>query len=150
MDGGAGGCCGLGLACVFAMALLAQTASCALSTRSAVAERTLVECRSPVAHTNCSTLAALLHERARFALKLPSAGRPLIHMQALRLQCGGLTALRQVLCAPDADVHGLVGLAHDRLGSLTELPWDTLVPALVAWQPQRRRVVQTPPAPDGP
>ena len=48
-------------------------------------ERDLLECTSPVARINCGTLAALLHERARFALRLPAPGRPLMHVQSLRL-----------------------------------------------------------------
>lgn len=131
-------CCDSDRACVFAKALLARTAVCERAERRAVAERVLVECASPVARTNCGTLAALMHERARFALRLPSAGRPLIHMQALRLQCGGLKALQQSLGSDEPDVHRMVGAAQERHGSLTELPWDTLVAALAAWQPPRR------------
>ena len=131
-------CCDSDTACVFAMALLARAATCSLASRREVAERSLLECPSPVARTNCGTLAALLHERARFALRLPPPGRPLTHMQALRLQCGGLRALQQHLQAPNADVHGLVGLGQARFGSLTDLPWATLVPALAAWQPRKR------------
>ena len=134
-----GACCDTsGCACVFAKALLARSAECALARRRAVAERVLVECSSPVAHTNCSLLAALMHERARFALRLPPPGRPVIHMQALRLQCGGLAALQQSLQTPARDVHGLVGLAHERHGSLMDLPWDELVPSLAAWKPRHR------------
>jgi hypothetical protein len=59
-------------------------------------------------------------------------------MQALRLQCGGLVALQQVLGAPERDVHRMVGTAHERHGSLTDLPWAALVAALAAWQPPRR------------
>ena len=115
-------CCGSDQACVFAKALLSHTAGCELAQRRAVAERVLVECPSPVARTNCGT----------------PAGRPLIHMQALRLQCGGLVALQQVLGTTERDVHRMVGAAHERHGSLTELPWAALVAALVAWQPPRR------------
>lgn len=131
-------CCGLGLPCVFAQALLARAAACPLAHRSAQAERTLVECSAPVSHVNCQTLAALLAERARFALRLPPAGRPLMHRQALRLQCGGLAALAAALDSDTADVHGLVVMAQARHGSLTDLPWASLVPAVVAWQPPRR------------
>jgi hypothetical protein len=131
-------CCDSDTACVFAKALLARAATCHLASRHVVAERSLLECPSPVARTNCSTLAALLHERARFALRLPPAGRPLTHMQALRLQCGGLQSLQRQLQATSADVHGLVGQGQGRFGSLTELPWATMVPALAAWQPRKR------------
>jgi hypothetical protein len=33
----------------------------------------------------------------------------------------------------------MVGLAHERHGSLLDLPWQDLVEAIVAWQPRRRR-----------
>jgi hypothetical protein len=132
------GCCETTHGCVFAKALLARTASCELVHRRQIAERDLLECTSPVARINCGTLAALLHERARFALKLPSPARPLTHVQSLRLQCGGLAALRSELASAEADVHRMVGDAMERHGSLTDLPWATLVAALVAWEPRRR------------
>ncbi len=135
---GGAGCCEGPMACVFAKALLARHAQCNLAQRQQQAERTLLSCTSPVARTNCRLLAELLHERARFALRLPPAGRPLMHAQAMRLQCGGLVALQQLLQAADVDVHGLVGLAQERHTSLTDLPWDRLVPVLAAWQAPRR------------
>ena len=137
---GAAGCCETGQACVFSKALLARAATCALARRSSVGELEVLSCGSPVARINCDTLAALLHERARFALHLPPAGRPLMHVQALRLQCGGLTALRQVLGPTGPDVHGMVCHAQERHGSLAELPWEAVVPALAAWQPRRRGI----------
>jgi hypothetical protein len=70
----------------------------------------------------------------------PAARRPAADAchAGLRLQCGGLIALQAASAGEGADVHSLVGLAHERHGSLTELPWDRLVPALAAWQPPRR------------
>lgn len=139
-DDAAPGCCETSAqACVFAKALLARQAVCECATRRSIGEREAVDCVSPVARTNCGTLSALLHERARFALHLPPAGRPVMHVQALRLQCGGLSALQQVLDSPSRDVHHLVARAHERHGSLTELPWQPLVTALAQWQPPRRR-----------
>jgi hypothetical protein len=124
---------------VFGKALLACSASCERAERRAAGEQLAVLCTSPASLTNCSTLAALLQERSRFALRLPAAGRPLMHTQALRLQCGGLAALRARLGSADDDVHRVVRLAQERYGSLTELPWAELVPALAAWQQPRRR-----------
>jgi len=134
-------CCDIAQACVFSKALLARAARCELSQRTCAGDNEGLACTSPVARINCGTLAALLHERARFALRLPPPGRPLMHVQALRLQCGGLAALQQVLSAPDADVHRLVAGAHERHGTLAELPWEPLVSALVQWQPRQRRRV---------
>lgn len=136
----AAACCETGQACVFAKALLARAASCELAQRASVGEHEALACSSVVARINCGTLAALLHERARFALHLPPPGRPLMHVQALRLQCGGLTALRQVLAVPDADVHGMVRGAQERHGSLADLPWAAVVPAIALWQPRKRGI----------
>jgi hypothetical protein len=135
-----GPCCAEGAhPCVFAKALFAHEAGCALARRQSLGERAGVECGSPSARLNCSTLAALLRERARFALRLPPEGRPLLHQQALRLQCGGLAALQATLGAAQRDVHELVGQAQRQHGSLTDLPWAELVPQLAAWAPRRRR-----------
>lgn len=98
----------------------------------------MLECAAPVARLNCSTLAALLHERARFALKLPAPGHPMVHAQALRLHCGGLEALREAMQAGHADVHALVLAVHERHGSLTALPWEAIVRRLLQWAPRRR------------
>ena len=135
----ASACCESAAACVFAKALLARAAVCELATRRAVAERELVECRSAVARINCATLAALLHERARFALRLPRPGQPMIHAHALRLQCGGLLGLQQALGAAQPDVHRMVGVAQGRYASLTELPWESIVNTLKQWQSHRPR-----------
>lgn len=139
MDDGAplGECCASPGACVFSKALLARTAGCELAQRSSLGEQELIACGAAVARINCSTLAALLHERARFALRLPAPGRPLMHVHALRLQCGGLAALEEVM-AGDGDVHRMVLEAHERHGSLAGLPWERIVPAVAAWQPRRR------------
>lgn len=141
----ANGCCGVTHGCVFAKALQSHSARCECAGRRQAGEATAIDCGSPVAHHNCETLAALFAERARFALRLPTAGRPLLHQQAMRLQCGGLVALREHLegagggAAAIDDVHHLVRAAQERHGSLTELPWADLVPRLQAWTPRRRQ-----------
>jgi hypothetical protein len=131
-------CCDSSVACVFAKALFARAAQCELSRRRAIAERELIECSSPTARMNCQTLVQLMHERARFVLKLRN-GTPVMHAQAMRLQCGGLQGLERALDAPKADVHHLIGLAHERHGTLSELPWDTIVQALAQWRPRAPR-----------
>lgn len=128
-----------GRGCIFARALLVHSADCELAQRREIGERLRVDCSSPVARINCATLAALLHERARFALRLAPAGQPLLHLQTLRLQCGGLAAIAQVLGSSDRDVHRLVGLVHEVHGSSADLPWATIVAALTQWRPPRRR-----------
>lgn len=124
---------------MFTKALLAHAARCELAIRQSAGEIDALTCSSPVARTNCATLSALLRERAMFTLRLPRPPAPLVHAKALQLQCGGLRGLQQVLDAPSADVHGLIGLVHERHGSLLELPWQQVVDAIAAWQPRRRR-----------
>lgn len=135
-----GACCESGSTCVFAKALLARVTTCERAARRSIGERDIVECSSVVARTDCGTLAALMHERARFALRLPRPGHLMIHAQALRLHCGGLMGLQRALGDPPADVHAMVGAAHERYGSLTQLPWDAIVRDIAEWQPHRRRI----------
>jgi hypothetical protein len=125
------------LPCVFEKALAAGCARCATSVRRALAEREAIGCASPTAHTNCATLAALLRERATFALRLPPTG-PLPHAAAMRLACGGLAALRDCAAPEEADVHRAVASAQARYGSLADLPWPQVVAGVVAWQGRRR------------
>lgn len=125
------------LACVFSKAILSGCAACATSARHALAERETVGCTSPVAHVNCSTFEAMLRERAAFALKLAS-GAPLPHAAAMKLQCGGLHGLRESAGGEDADVHRLVAGEIARRGSLSGLPWPSIVASVAHWQVPRR------------
>jgi len=125
------------LPCVFAKALLAGCAACGTSVRRALAERETIGCASPVAHTNCETFLALLRERAAFALKLTGAA-PLPHAAAMKLQCGGLAGLRACAGMAETDVHRLVGGGMARCGSLTGLPWPSIVASVAGWQGRRR------------
>jgi hypothetical protein len=125
------------LACVFEKAIAAGCATCATSVRRALAEREAIGCTSPTARTNCTTLAALLQERATFALKLAPGGA-LPHAVTLRLACGGLAGVRECVEPGTTDVHRLVVAAQQRFGSLVELPWHDVVASIVAWRTRRR------------
>lgn len=125
------------LPCVFEKAIAAGCAACATSVRRALAEREVLGCASPTARTNCATLAALVRERATFALKLSPSG-PLPHSATMRLACGGLAGVRQCVDREEFDVHRLVASAQARYGSLAELPWRDVVASVVAWQGRRR------------
>jgi|JI9StandDraft_2_1071091.scaffolds.fasta_scaffold24023_3 hypothetical protein len=131
-------CCGPADRCVFHKAMLARTMACAASARQVHGEQTQVVCTAPASRHNCDLLLGMLRERARFALRLGSPAHPLLHAQALRLQCGGLAALRSVVPDGDDDVQALVALARQRHGSLSDLPWPALVACTAAWAPPRR------------
>ncbi len=129
--------------CVFEKALRARCASCEVAARHALAEREAIACSSPVARTNCDTLLAMLRERSAFALKLP-AGAPLPHAMTMKLQCGGLRGLQQVLDVDESDVHRLVVAARERHDGLAHLPWPAIVAAVQSWQGRRRHAENSP------
>lgn len=124
--------------CIFARALLVGCVQCELAGRHALAEREVIACSKPTARINCQTLAALFYERATFALRLPRPGTALPHATLLKLHCGGLLALQQVLATPVADVHRMVTRCHEDGAGFGDLPWEALVAAMLRWQLRRR------------
>jgi hypothetical protein len=127
------------LPCVFEKALLARCVVCALSVRHLLAERETVACTDPVARAGCARLADLLREKSAFALKLKEAARILPHAMTMKIQCGGLNGLRDVLDpgAPTPDVVHLVRKAQDS-GGLEALPFSTIVQGVAHWQARKR------------
>lgn len=125
------------LPCVFRSAMLSRQVVCELAVRHSVAEREALACSQAPAHLNCETLDRLFLERATFPLKL-HPGAPLTHGTVMRLHCGGLKGLQQVLDAPQPDVHRMVVQAQEEHGSLVQLPWERIVAQILAMQPRRR------------
>lgn len=123
--------------CAFEMAIAARCAACAVADRRPLGEHEVIGCSSAPAHADCAELAALLRERAMFALRLPHM-RALPHSVAMRLACGGIAGLRQCVAMDDDDVRRLVAAAKARWGSLADLPWAAIVASTVAWQGRRR------------
>jgi len=128
------------LACAFGRALLARHAGCPLATMALEGEAERPRCATPVANANCRTLRALLRERATFALRLPPPGAPIPHAAELRLQCGGLRGLAEVLgeAPAPADVHALVARAQQRFDGLPGIPFEPVVSAIVRWEGRPR------------
>jgi hypothetical protein len=128
------------LPCVFEKALLSRCAVCQLATSHALAERETVACTSPLARAECGALSGLLREKSAFALKLTSTQRILPHAMVMKIQCGGLQGLRQVLDAeaPASDVHKLVLLAREQFGDLAALPFSEIVQGVAAFQLRKR------------
>ncbi len=129
------------LPCVFERALLARQSVCEYAVRHQIAERETVACAQPAARASCGELNGLLREKSAFALRLVDAQRILPHAQVMKIQCGGLNGLRDLL-DPDAlapSVHRLVRLAQERHGSLGELPFHEIVKGVAAWKGRRGR-----------
>ena len=133
------------LPCIFQGALQARQAECELAKKKALAEREELVCAQATAHINCETLERLFYERATFPLHL-HPHTPLTHATVQRLQCGGLRGLQTALNESRADVHQMVLQAQAEHGSLTNLPWEQIVHAIVSWKPRKR----SPTRPDKP
>ena len=128
------------LPCVFEKAMLSRCVVCSLSVRHLLAERETVACTEPLARAACAQLGGLLRENSAFALKLKEAARILPHAMMMKIQCGGLHGLMDVLDpeAPAPDVHRLVRKAQQDFGDLTTLPFSRIVQGVAHWQVKKR------------
>jgi hypothetical protein len=134
------------LPCVFEKALLCQAAACEAAQRLALAERDLVACREPLARAACGQLLALLRANSAFALKVKDTQSILPHAMMMKVQCGGLVGLKDLL-DPDAhapDVLKLVKPAQAEFGALDKLPFSRIVQGVAHWQIRKRRPTHEP------
>jgi hypothetical protein len=129
------------LPCVFERALLCQAAVCEAAQRVSLAERELVACREPLARAACGQLLALLRANSAFALKVKDTQRILPHAMTMKIQCGGLVGLRDLLdpAAHAPDVLSLVRLARAEYETFDKLPFSRIVQGVVHWQVRKRR-----------
>lgn len=129
--------------CPFEKPILSAQCDCELAARFSVAEQMGVNCRSGIARNNCTTLLALLRNRARFALKVTDTSDNLPFGKELKVMIGGLLGLQRLL-APAADsalvgnIHALVRQAQGQYGSLAALPYQEIVKSIAAFRPRRR------------
>ena len=134
------------LPCVFEKALLCQAAACEAAQRLSLAERELVACREPLARAACGQLLTLLRQNSAFALKVKDTQRVLPHAMMMKVQCGGLVGLKDLI-DPDAhapDVLKLVKRAQAEFGALDKLPFSRIVQGVAHWQIRKRRPPDAP------
>jgi hypothetical protein len=128
------------LPCVFERTLLARQAICELAVRHQIAERETIACAQPLARAACGELNGLLRQKSAFALKQSDPGCILPHAMVMKIQCGGLNGLRDLLdggaLAPN--VHQLVRQAQAEYGDLAALPFTEIVKGVAAWKGRRR------------
>ncbi len=128
------------LPCVFEKALLCQAAACEAAQRLSLAERELVACREPLARAACGQLLSLLRQNSAFALKIRDPQRILPHAMMMKVQCGGLVGLKDLLdpAAHAPDVLKLVHRAQAEFGTLDQLPFSRIVQGIAHWQIRKR------------
>jgi hypothetical protein len=129
------------LPCVFEKALLCQAAVCEASQRLSLAEREMMACREPLVRAACGQLLNLLRANSAFALKIKDAQRILPHAMMMKVQCGGLTGLKDLLDAEATapDVLKLVRLAQSEYAGFDELPFSRIVQGVAHWQIRKSR-----------
>jgi hypothetical protein len=136
--------------CPYEKAILSAQCACELATRFSVAEQMGVNCRSGIARNNCTTLLALMRNRARFALKVTDTSESLAFGKEMKVMIGGLIGL-QALLAPEPEparvgnIHALVREAQEKYRTLEALPYQEIVKSITAYQARRRG--QAPPRP---
>ncbi|NCF09319.1 MAG: hypothetical protein GWP66_01410 [Gammaproteobacteria bacterium] len=126
--------------CPFAKALLGSQAACSRARRYYLADREGVECSDAVARMNCTTYFAEVRGAAgpRLGATAPTGAMP--HGVAMKLQVGGLRGLAEALGEAEAgDVAALVAAAISREGGLDALPFESILEAVAAFEPRRRR-----------
>lgn len=128
------------LPCVFEKALLCQAAVCEASQRLSLAEREVMACREPLVRTACCQLLALLRQNSGFALKVRDTQRILPHAMMMKIQCGGLIGLRDLLDpeAPAPNVLDLMRRAQTEFSQLDALPFSRIVQGVAHWQIRKR------------
>lgn len=117
--------------CAFAKALLTSCLLCDRAERIQIAEREVIACSNTQSHSRCSELHDALRQSFSFALAKSNDGTPLSHTQELRVQCGGLQGLQQVLQG-DCEVVNVDALLEGVQGkwqTLTEIPYSEVVHA---------------------
>jgi len=129
--------------CPFEKAILSAQCACELATRFSIAEQMGVNCRSGIARNNCSTLLALMRERARFALKVTDTSDSLPFGKEMKVMIGGLLGLQRLMpTQADAsrvnNIHALVQQAQEKFSSLELLPYQEIVKSITAFQNKRR------------
>lgn len=130
--------------CAYEKSLLSRHCDCSQAKKICIAEREGVHCISDEANTQCLELLENLRHQARFALKSNNDNEVLPHGKAMRLQVGGLRGLYSVLypdqTTPEVieDVFQLISRAKAEFNSLDNLPFQTLIQHVSAYQGRRR------------
>lgn len=129
--------------CEFEKALTNNKARCSCARHFWLADREGYACRSAESSARCRELLEYLREKSRFILKLQQTGDKLPHNMEIRVQAGGLNGIRALFAAasPDTieDVRGLVERAQAEYGSLENLPYTRIMPAINAYRGRKNK-----------
>ena len=131
------------LQCVFERALLRRCCGCQHAIRRNIADREAAGCLDASAHALCAELKKQLQQAAAFTLKLTHPDAPLPHGKQLKLQCGGLHGIAQLVGEGVSEVviniDGSLSAALEKYGDLEKLPYQENIQSIRAYEPRHRR-----------
>jgi hypothetical protein len=131
--------------CVFEKAVLTRMFACEKLIKVNIAEREAAGCTDRATQQQCGNLLELLRGNAAFALKLTHVSGPLPHAKELKVQCGGLTGLREIVAPAEAgqagvqNIHGLIQAAKAQFGNLADLPYREIIKSVSMFEGRRKR-----------
>lgn len=132
--------------CPFQRAILNATSTCKLCQKVIIAEREAVTCADANARHVCRLFIQKLKENAGFALKHLEKDAPMPNNKELKLLCGGLQGLGEILAethhAPVTDVSTLLLLSVNQYGHVEQIPYHRLVRAITTYQPRKKNKPQ--------
>lgn len=117
--------------CTFEKAILADCVECERADRIQIAEHERVACMHQASLSRCISLHDLLRHSFSFALKNLHDNVMLSHAQEMRVQCGGLLGLQNVLNGETEveDVDALLDDVLQRWGDLSDIPYSEVIHA---------------------
>ena len=115
--------------CPFERAVQTVHFTCTQSQTTFIGEKENIICTNMTARADCIELVVLLKKNARFALKLAKHTPVLTHGQEMKLKCGALQAIQELLNKPadENDVHQLIEDVIAEYSNLTALPFPEIM-----------------------
>ena len=126
--------------CPFERAVQTVHFSCTQSQTTFIGEKENIICTNLNARTACIELVGLLKKNARFALRLAKHTAVLTHGQEMKLKCGGIQGLQELLNKPasENDIYKLIESVLQEYGTLTELPFPEIMRVVSEYRLRRQ------------
>ncbi len=132
--------------CVFEKAMLARCVACSQANKVNIAVREGMGCGTEAAQSDCALFKNLLKQNARFVLQINDLNQPLPHAKDLRMQCGGLAGLRELMrhpsrepSLPENDVRAWIVAGKNWFGGLNDLPYQQIARQIAHFKGRRRK-----------
>ena len=125
--------------CPFDKPIISARLVCSLAEKYSIAEREGVHCTDARAQRKCLALVEQLRDSAKFALKLTDRTVPLPHGKEMKIKCGGLYAMQQLLSDKDPvadvpDVHQTLNLCQEKYLQIANMPFSEIVKFISAYK----------------